>query len=722
MITYLNKIISTKKLFVLVIGLLFFLSTYGQTSKKTVLYAKPYKDSIALRWQVYDVNLWQANIKKGYDIYRKSKSEPVQKINDSTIKALNPKEFVYRYLKYPKPLDTSGINEQNIERFKTPPFDFNYNPDSVAMNATILQFPEEVGLDFQLPSGEEGFDFGNDKDAIRWLFHSIICLSSKEASIISGIYFMDKKTSRKEIYTYYLTTSGEGIDKALAEVTISPLDSYPLKKPIGMKDVTNKNISKISWNKADTSNVYLPTYNIYRSENKNGSYVKMNNKALLAVYSKVLDSNVVYYDDTTLQKGKMYYYKVHGLDLFGEFTPYSDPYVIKQKTLMEYAPYIEEARKVDSNSPACSIKWVVEDREEENISSFIVYRSSKPDSLFKPISIGLKNDQRFYKDKNPSKNNYYKVVALGKGGDSLWSAPVYVLIADSIPPKPAIMLSAVCDSLGIVTVKWKHNNDIDLHSFNLYRSNYKNEEFSRVTTIEKVDTIYRDTVSLETLTESIYYKIIAYDDSYNPSVFSNVIKAKRYDIIPPVHPVFTELKSDSSGINLTWANSSSEDVIKTILYRRLQNETSWHEHKVFVQDTVKFISYADTNLYKGQWYEYALEAFDDDKLRSGYSTIVRLKAFDNGIRPEIKTIKSKSDVRKGIVKLSWDYKHQGVEFFQVYRAENDGKMSILQSLKPSEFECYDKYLTSGKKYRYRLKAVFKDGGESPFSREISVQF
>ncbi len=51
---------------------------------------------------------------------------------------------------------------------------------------------------------------------------------------------------------------------------------------------------------------------------------------------------------------------------------------------------------------------------------------------------------------------------------------------------------------------------------------------------------------------------------------------------------------------------------------------------------MKYSTYTDTSLYKGQWYEYTLQAFDDDKLVSGYSPAVLLKSFDNGVRPEIK--------------------------------------------------------------------------------------
>jgi fibronectin type 3 domain-containing protein len=712
-------------LIVLTLSLLSY-AVNGQSKKPTVLYAKPYKDSIALRWQLYDAKLWESNIRRGYDVYRKSTGGQVTKINDKTIKAIVPQELPMRYVQFPKMVDTTKADWENSPYPDTSHMTYPYHPDTMAFKANALQFPLEVGFDASVPKYKEGdfLDFGDDPLEIRWLFHSILCLSSKEATVTSGLYFLDKKVDRKERYTYYLCTAGEGIDKALASVTLSSMDPYLIHAANRFSDFTNKKRSVVTWKKTDTTHVYIPVYDIFRSEKKTGPYIKMNEKAILAVYTGASqrDSTIVTYDDHTLEKEKVYYYKVRGMDVFGDYSPLSEPWKVTEKTLIEMAPYIEEATKVTNPFFGASIRWKVEATEEKNIAFFRIYKSSNPDSFYVPLPEIFKKEDRSFVDKKPIKNNYYKLMTVGKAGDTLWTTPSYVMIPDSIPPAPAIMLKAICDSLGIVTITWKHNKEPDLKSFKLYRSNYSHEEFSRVATIERIDTIYRDTISLKTLTEQVYYKILAYDDSYNPSEFSNVIKAKRYDIIPPNHPVFTSLRSDSTGIRLTWGNSSSTDVIKTVLYRKLKGEISWHDYKTYARDTAKYTSFTDTNTYKGQWYEYTMRCFDDDKLISEYAPIAQLRAFDDGFRPAIQKISSKINVKKHTVKLEWTYPQSGVEHFQIYKAKNQEKMSILISLKPGVFECYDKEVGSGNQYRYLIKAVFKDGGESPFSKEIVVQF
>lgn len=708
-------------------GLIFFLLTIisitvveAQTSKPTKLYAKAYKDSIALRWHPYDVALWDRNIKIGYDIYRKSSNGAVVKINDSTIKALNPEQFALRYLKRPANIDTTKDDSYYENLIKE-----NYKPDSTALKAMLLQFPQEVGFDYSLPAYKEGdvLDFGSDKEQIRWLFHILACLSSKEAAIVSGLYFVDKKVDPKEKYTYYVTTAGEPVGKALASTSLSASETYAMKTPKIFTDFTNKRRSVITWKKTDTMSVWVSVYDVFRSDKKNGDYVKINKKEVLSVYTgdNQRDSTIMTYSDSTIKKKQIYFYKVRAMDIFGDYSEVSEAYKVTEKTLIEISPFIEETKKTD-NPSTCSVKWRVEAQEVDNVFSFQVYRSRFPDSAFAALSEVLAKDKRDYTDKKPSKNNYYKVLTVGEGGDSLWSSPAFIQVPDSIPPKAATMLEAICDSNGVVKITWKHHGEQDLTAFKLYRSNYQHEEFSRVAAIERVDTVYYDTLSLQTLTEQAYYKILAYDDSYNPSPFSNVIKAKRYDIIPPTFPVFSELSSDSTGIHLTWGNSSSEDVIKTVLYRKLKDESSWHEYKTFGKDTLKYTSFVDNDTYKGQWYEYTLQAFDDDQLVSGYTPSVQLKAYDNGVRPELQKVSNKLDKRKKINKLKWVYPHSGVELFQVFRATGDGPLTILKSVEPSQFEFYDTELTSGRTYHYRIKAVYKDGGESPFSKDLIVEF
>lgn len=695
--------------------------SFAKAQKPSVkLYSKPYKDSIGLRWQISDPVLWETNIKRGYDVYRKSQNGTVQKINDTVIRACKPIELMYRYLKLPPPLD-STIEEKNIpDSVKV-----DFKMDTLALKAVILQFPKEVGLnDNQYKSSEtDMIDFGDDPRAVRWLFHSLICLEHKEAAIVSGLFYMDKNVKRGQRYTYYLCNGGDSWDKAIASTELASDDSYLFQPPLELKDFTDRRSTFLSWKKVDTLSVFIPVYYVVKSEKPDGPFTQVNKEAVLAVYGgkQWRDSTRAFYNDTKLEKSKVYYYKIQGQDIFGDRGPFSKVIKVTEKSLIRNAPYIYESKML-TNPFACSVSWKVNQTEEEDIALFRVYKSSNPDTLFIPCTQDLKSTARTFIDKKPQKNNYYKLMTVGKAGDTLWTSPAYVLIPDSIPPNPPVMISGICDSLGIVTLKWKFEKESDVSSFKLFRANYSHEEYSRIANINNPDSIYKDSVSLKTLTRTIHYKLIAYDDSYNPSEFSNSIKVVRYDIIPPTAPVFSNFRSDSSGIRLTWGNSSSDDVLKTVLFRKTIQGSEWQTYKTFAFDTADYATFIDTVTIKGSWYQYKLQSYDQSGLSSDYSDTVTLKAYDDGFRKPVSNVTSKQNIRKRIVKLSWDYSNSEVELFQIYRANEDGIYSIYQSVAGTKREMYDTELSAGRMYRYRIKAVYQDGGESPLSKEIEVKF
>lgn len=716
-----KEIMGNKKYLFLSVLLLSVNLLYAQKFEGTKMYTKPMKDSILLRWQVYTPQLWDVQLKAGFDVYRRSSSGELLKLNDSIIKALDPKQFALRYLNLPIVTDTVKYLAEN-KNIPVPDFTKTYKPDTTAQKAMALLFAPELGATIPMPGKDEFMYFGDDPTTIRCLFHSLLCLSSREAAIVSGLFYADKKVVRGERYTYYLTAAGKGMNGILAQTVVASTDPYVFNKPRLKKDYYSKKSVIMAWDKIDTLKQFIPSYDVYRSEQKTSGYIKVNRDPVIALYDgpSIKDTMLVSSTDTTIEKGKSYYYKVRGVDIFGEFSPYSEPYLVTPKIPLEYEPIITQIEK--SGSPyQVNLTWLIQPVDKENIASVSLFKSTKPDTLFVPLAPKLKLSDTTYTDKNLTKNNYYKVLVIGKAGDSLWSSPAYMLVPDSIPPAAPVIKTAICDSLGLVTITWSHNKEVDLYGFNIYRGNYKNEEFARINTLLKVDTVYVDTISLRVLDDAVYYELVALDDSYNRSPSSNIMKAKRYDTIIPTSAVFRTFKSNKEGILLEWGNSSSSDVVKTTLYRKLKDELSWHAYKVFARDTSSYTSFRDTALVRGKWYEYKLQTTDDDKLVSAFSNSLTIMAYDDGIRAELTDIKVKANTRKGIVKISWKYGNPGVKNFQVFRGQNDKKPIILQSVKPNVFEFYDRSLAPGATYTYIIKAEYLDGGESPFCKPIIVK-
>lgn len=701
----------------------------GQSNK---LHIKANADTIALRWEIADSKIWYNSLTQGVDIYRKDKSGNISKLNDSTVRAIGDINKFYEYFSIfknvPIPKDSTTLTNEEKEKFKKL-FEKNenksiYNIDSIALKAHLLLFSEKYGVDLNTvpkKSDDQGLDFGNDALAIRKLFHTIMCISSKSAAFTSGLLWYDTKFTKSENYTYYVVPTKQDISKYLATATYNG-EKYNKLAPKKFMHINKDNYRIFAWRKPDTLNLNVPVYDIYKSEFKNGPYQKINKDKILAVITGAnSDSNLVYFNDEITDKKKTYYYKVQGLDIFGDVMPMSEAYTVKPDIRLKNLPQIDRVEIAPDNR-SLQIFWSINKEDLDNVAFFQILKSNNPEKKFKEVSAKYDKDISKHIDKDLEQNNYYMVSAIGKDGDTLNSFPKYVRFKDSIPPVAPVLIEAICDSNAIVKLRWRANKDTDIAGYKIHRANYLHEEFSRVAEIHSLDTTYTDTVSLKTLEEQVYYKIFAIDHNFNSSPFSNYVKCKKPDIIPPSEPIFYNYETNTKGgIKLFWYNSSSSDVVKTNLFRRLENEPNWHLLKTFVTDSLKSQTFTDVELQKGDTYEYTLQAVDDDNLKSNFAPILSIKAHDDGKRPEIKIINSNLNVKKHTLKITWQYKYSGVKMFQIYKGVNNKPATILQSLDPNTQEYYDEEIGQGNIYTYKIKAVYTDGAETPFSKDLIIK-
>lgn len=686
----------------------FSLLTRAQDLSKPVwFYTKSYRDSVALRWHFNDAKMWKEYIDKGLTIYRKDMaSGVVTRLNEQPVKPFNDSLWVYYEYHYK---DSSLTKQRDIDQ--------NTVIVLAMQHPELFPYTSNRSEEATATSSEGMFQ---DTLLMRHFFHTMACFSAKEAGLVGGMYYLDDETEKGKTYEYALVMGKGPIDKAFATSKISTQAASAKLKPNIVYDFTNRRKSSIKWKKIDTTLTFVPFYNIYRSETKDKGYVKINAQPQSSIFkNEASDSLYMFYSDTTLEKGKTYYYKVVGIDIFWDETGYSDPYVVREVTRLENEPRIESTKVVGRK--VTDITWSYNPIDKESIVAFRVFRSESFDTLYTPISKDLSPNIATFRDEHPGLDTYYKVAMIGAAKDTMWSFPSYAHIPDSIAPAAPVILSALCDSTGVVTIKWKHNNEPDLLAYKIFKANHLKDEFSGIYMSKSIDTLTHDTLSLATTTEEVYYMLQLLDKSYNASVFSNVVKVKRYDTIPPTAGVFYSFTTDDKGISLTWAQSSSKDAVKTILYRKYQDEMNWHVHKTFVNDTAVYKTYLDTAVVKGQWYEYKLQTVDDDNLSSDFSNVFPVRAYDSGRRPPLKNVKAELNKKKQTVKLSWQYNETKVLYFQVFRGNEKVPLCILESTDPNVYEFYDTKIAPGHTYTYRVKAVFKDGGESPFSEAFVIE-
>jgi fibronectin type 3 domain-containing protein len=218
------------------------------------------------------------------------------------------------------------------------------------------------------------------------------------------------------------------------------------------------------------------------------------------------------------------------------------------------------------------------------------------------------------------------------------------------------------------------------------------------------------------LTKQVYYRLKAEDLRLNQSDFSEILELKRPDIIPPVAPVIQQIVEQKKGLQITWFNSSSEDVVRHHIYRKEVNDTVFQHLTSVEKPSGKQSVYMDNSVQQGERYIYQVRAEDDSGLLSEPSSPVLQKA--PGEIVEQITLKKKEDGNR--VVFSWTVKSKKrVERVQVYKATNNEPMKLLGN--STEDTYTDNEIGLEATYRYRIKVMYEDGVFSELSNEVTVK-
>ena len=215
-------------------------------------------------------------------------------------------------------------------------------------------------------------------------------------------------------------------------------------------------------------------------------------------------------------------------------------------------------------------------------------------------------------------------------------------------------------------------------------------------------------------------RVVAVDMRGNHSAFSKLLELSKPDTIPPVPALFSDYQIDRGRVRLTWAASSSEDVIS---HRLLRRETGTNNWKVIFQTTAKdpFISCTDTSATPGRAYEYQVLAEDDARLLSRPSGFLSLKIPDFRLKPAVQYLTAQVDDQKKVM-IRWRYPYTGNYRLVLYKAVEGGQFvtcSAFQAGHTPEF--VDTDVRNGRHYEYTFKVIYEDGKESAFSPVCMVK-
>jgi len=481
---------------------------------------------------------------------------------------------------------------------------------------------------------------------------------------------------------------------------------------------------RLSW----PANRQLGSYFVDRSEDDGRTFQKLMKVSMITLrQGPITSADSEGYLDTTIEDYKPYIYRVYGTTSFADEELVGEVKAMGRDITPPENPIIFNPKEVPIHR--AELKWRMNEPVAKDLAGFRVLRGLSHSGEFKPITKGLlPQSARVYYDSTYSDTlpNYYIVEAIDTAKNFSRSFPSYLVVADTTPPAIPNWISGKMDTNGVVTLKIKANHERDLMGYRILRANAPEHEFSSIResyvdpeSPRSRDTVYYDSVTTRTLTRYAYYRVTALDRNYNESPLSAILAVPRPDLIAPVKPVITATHVTDSSVTLDFVPSSSQDVQRHVVYRRLENAKRWDSTAV-LSGTAKQV--IDTAVKQAVVYVYAIEAVDTAGNRSGYSGAVTARPYPNTKFEGVRDLNVTYDTSAHQVVLAWTPPNiQGVRY-AIYRSiGSKGVERYAEVREPGAKRYADIARPALGIYNYSVRVFGADGKQSKLSEQVSIE-
>ncbi|NOS94264.1 MAG: hypothetical protein HOP30_20305 [Cyclobacteriaceae bacterium] len=683
------------KLILLSVGLLISLGVRSQSPGIKVI-ARANDDSVILRWGPKSALAWEMANKTGYIIKRYTVVRQGEVVKDAN--------------------QTLTVVGNQIKPWPLEKWEGLAKKDKYAAIAAQALYGKSFTLSNPSTNALQFANQSAERDN-RWSFALFTADQSQSAATCMGLRLVDRSIRKNEKYLYRvcLATQNKEYPIDSGAVYVDPSEKLELPPPEEVKAEFGNQSVMIRWNTLYHETIYS-SYKVERSDDEGKTYKPTDDLAFTSARpSYAVNSHISYYLDSLPRNNKVYFYRVVGVTPFGEYGKPSE--VVKGVGLGSANGAIAVVTAAQERDGAVYLEWKYPVESLMNINGFNVARANSSKGPFVEINTKVLDiATKSFTDKKPGPINYYVIRAIAKDGKTTTSFPYMVQLEDNTPPSAPTQLKGSISKQGIATIQWAPNRETDLIGYRVFRANSLNEEFVQITKDVIKEPVFEDSVSLNTLTRKIFYKVIASDLRYNLSDYSAPLVLVRPDIIPPSQSPFILSESKGTAIYLRWEPSSSEDVSNYQIFRFNMGDTARLLLKELPKDTT---SYRDELVELGKRYKYQLIVKDSTGLFSRPSIAV-VTCVDYGIRPAIQEILTKVDRDGKRIILQWNYKKEGLKGFQLYRSSGDSPIRLYQFIAPDKVQFIDREVRVNTVYTYQLKAVFKNGAESDMSKAITL--
>lgn len=643
-----------------------FFSAWASDSVYIAVRGKITENSVKLRWSASDASAWRRTNECGFRVERYTVKRNGQLLNQAEKKEISAR------------IKAEPVN--NWEQIA--------NKNGYA--AIIAQ--ALYGESFSLNSQKQGtisqlVNISREQDQ-RFLTSMYAAEHNYEAACKAAWGMTDTEIQKGCSYVYRVypadTVLCQGVSYGFVYLDASLQQDLP--KVSFFKGNFGDKMVMLTWNVQDIKTTYT-SFDIQKSED-GIKYKTISDLPLM----NINDKDMVSFPDSLAQNYRKYYYRIRGVDSFGDYGPWSDVISGEGKELLNTVPVIVRS-EVERDSVL--VDWEFEARQEPLLSHFELLQSATDKGEYETIVTGISVRERHLSQLLKRTTNYLKIAAVGKDGTRMMSLPVLAQMVDSVPPMIPTGLSGEVDSTGVVTLRWNANTDEDILGYRLYRTDVEEGSLIMVNNEVIKGTVYTDTVNIKMLNNKVYYAISGLDKRYNQSEKSEVVALSKPDVIPPMTPSFTSYNSTNDGIVLHWLCATMDDV-KTFTLKRIDSNGD-STIVVLPKDSM---SYCDRQTKNGRKYKYTLVATDEGNNSSIESQPVTVKS----VTMQKTDLSVKLQIEPGIgVWIIWKGKSESpFRYFEVYRVDSSGARKI-KSLTGDATSYLDRDVKHGVEYTYFIK-------------------
>jgi fibronectin type 3 domain-containing protein len=531
--------------------------------------------------------------------------------------------------------------------------------------------------------------------------------SRKDLMEILGIIHTDREIPEPGRYVYTLEARLDDSSVATVRTLVDSRVPAPMNIPHA-EAVRYAWGTALKWTGYDAYGVF----HIYRATGEEGPYERITQRPVGVNYeineARQRVTPPYFYSDTELEADKVYYYKVAGIDTFGDESPLSPPAFAVRDAARRPAP--PAAVSIEALDREAGLSWV----SDAPGLRFHVFRGLRPDGAFIRLTDSPLEDTAF-KDGNLSYDTdyFYAITALWEDGrESLMSPPAHFPCRDLIPPARPEGIRGFSRP-GQIVLEWDSVRDTDLAGYSVFRAlDAHAPDWARLTEGPQQGLMFVDTLSKALDKQAFYYRVRAEDMRGNPSEWSDVLEIRLPDVTPPLSPVWEGWEQKGDTLILRWRASKEEDLLGYLLFRGEGNR-----RMQLTPEPVQAVQFTDGDFREGEKLVYHLVAVDRAGNPSPDSSPLILHTLDK-TPPRIQDLilsMEEEQVKVAVLIAPEDFKAMRIE----RKREGEDVFRTVKAMHPAGIY-RDRYVNGDTVYVYRVR-VYDGAGNVTESAEKSIR-